>query len=118
MGSQCIQGSLTDVVNLLFALVFFLVLLVGSFRKNYISGNRSKNWVFVVASACCFLTSIAYFGTGLLVDIKRNERLVTLNWVGCLVRGLVWLVLAASLNVHRTKWERILVLVWWVTSLF
>ncbi|XXG45908.1 hypothetical protein AAC387_Pa02g0869 [Persea americana] len=115
MGSQCIQRTIIDVVNLLFALVFFLVLLVGTFRKNYIRGNRTKNWVFVVVSACCFLTSIAYFGAVLWAVIRENERFVTLNWVGYLVRGLVWLVLAASLNIHRTKWERILVLVWWVT---
>ncbi|KAJ8643276.1 hypothetical protein MRB53_005024 [Persea americana] len=115
MESKCIQKSLIDVVNLLFTFVFFLVLLVGALRKNCINGNRTKNWAFVVVSACCLLTSIAYFGAGLWAVVRKNERFVTLNWVGYLVRGLVWLVLAASLNIHRTKWERILVLVWWVT---
>ncbi|XP_077217234.1 multidrug resistance-associated protein 6 isoform X2 [Tasmannia lanceolata] len=113
--SSCLQRSAIDCLNLLFVFTFIWVFLVGSIRKHHIDRNRSKDWVSVAVSICCGVTSIAYVSAGLWAFLKRNDGFRTWNLVGYLVRGLVWMVLAISLNVQRAKWDRILNLVWWVS---
>ncbi|XXG48214.1 hypothetical protein AAC387_Pa02g2725 [Persea americana] len=114
IGSPCTQRIVIDVVNLIFVIAFFLVMIVGSMRKHYTSGSRARNWVFSVASACCVVSGISYLGAGLLYVWRKNDGVIYLDWVGYLVRGVVWMILAVSLNIQRTKWGRIVSSVWWI----
>ncbi|XP_058074069.1 ABC transporter C family member 8-like [Magnolia sinica] len=114
LGSPCIHRSLIDVLNLLFIFAFCILSLVSYIRKYHVRGNRTRDWISVVVSACCVVASIAYFSNGLWAVLKRNDGFMHWNGVSCLVRGLVWAVLAVSVNIQGTKAERILILLWWV----
>ncbi|KAL6006016.1 hypothetical protein ACLOJK_040061 [Asimina triloba] len=69
----------------------------------------------MIITVCCVITSLAYFGTGAWDLLKGHDRSAYWDGWSCLVRGLVWAVLAVSLNIHRTTGERVLVVLWWAT---
>ncbi|XP_058074067.1 ABC transporter C family member 8-like isoform X2 [Magnolia sinica] len=114
LASSCIHRNAINVLNLLFIFALFVLFLVTSIRRYNVNGNRTRDWVFWVVSACSFVTGIAYFGSGLWGLLKRNDGFIPWNSVSYLINGFVWTVLAVSLYVQRTKLERILTLVWWV----
>ncbi|KAF8393498.1 hypothetical protein HHK36_021742 [Tetracentron sinense] len=115
LGSLCLQRSVIDGLNLLFFFIFTLFLLIGSVKKHNISGNTRRDWVFLAVSVCCALASIAYFSAGLWDLLGRNDGSKHLTWAVYFARGLVWISLTVSLFVPRTKWLRILILVWWIS---
>lgn len=120
LGSYCIQRSMIDGVNLLFLGVFCLLLLVGSIRKHYNISIRSRDWLFIVVSICCLLTSIAYLVLGFWNLIAKNDGHSLGSLLVSLVRVLVWISFSVSLLLQLSKWIRILNSVWWVAyfSLF
>ncbi|XP_010262193.1 PREDICTED: ABC transporter C family member 8-like [Nelumbo nucifera] len=113
--SSGIQRILIDGLNLLFLLIFSLLLLGGFVRKHHISGETRRDWVFLAVSICCAVTGVAYVSAGLWGVLSGNDGSRCLNWAVCFVRALVWIALTVSLIVPRTKWTRILVLVWWIS---
>ncbi|KAJ9179309.1 hypothetical protein P3X46_011116 [Hevea brasiliensis] len=115
LGSPCTQRTIIDAVNLLFLAVFYLFLLVGSVRKHRVRGGNERDRIFGVVSICCALISIAYLGVGLWDLIVENDKFNHLIWLFYLVRGLVWISLAVSLIVKISKWNTILVTVWWLS---
>lgn len=115
MGSPCTQTIIVDVINLLFLGVFYLFLLVDSIRKRHVSRRNRRDWIFVMVSVCCALISIAYLGVGLWDIIAENDRFNRLGWLVFLVRGLVWISLAVSLLVAKSKWNTVLISLWWVS---
>ncbi|KAK1575440.1 hypothetical protein Q3G72_005486 [Acer saccharum] len=115
LGSFCIQRAIIDVINLVFLCVFYLSLLVGSIKTHHISESHRRNWFSVVVSICCALVSIAYFGNGLWILISKTNGFDTLSWLSYIIRGLIWISLAFSLLVKRSKWIKILLSLWWVS---
>ncbi|KAK1575888.1 hypothetical protein Q3G72_009230 [Acer saccharum] len=115
LGSFCIQRAIIDVINLVFLCVFYLSLLVGSINKHHIIESHRRNWFSVVVSICCALVSIAYFGNGLWILISKTDGFDTLSWLSYIIRGLIWISLAFSLLVKRSKWIKILISLWWVS---
>ncbi|KAJ9190310.1 hypothetical protein P3X46_001526 [Hevea brasiliensis] len=115
LGSPCTQRTIIDVINLLFLGVFYMFLLVGSIRKHQVGRRNRRDWIFVAVSICCALISIAYLGVGLWDLIAENDRFNHLSWLVYFVRGLVWISLAVSLLVTKSKWNTVLIIVWWVS---
>ncbi|TXG68646.1 hypothetical protein EZV62_003581 [Acer yangbiense] len=115
LGSFCIQRAIIDVINLVFLCVFYLSLLVGSIKTHHISESHRRNWFSVVVSICCALVSITYFGYGLWILIAKTDGFDTLSWLSYIIRGLIWISLAFSLLVKRSKWIKILLSLWWVS---
>eukprot|EP00257_Ricinus_communis_P009080 XP_002527423.2 ABC transporter C family member 8 isoform X1 [Ricinus communis] len=115
LGSPCTQRIIIDIINLVFLGVFYLFLLLGSIRKHQVSGSNRRDWISVVVSICCTLISIAYLGVGLWDLIAKNHSFNHLSWLVYLVRGIIWISVAVSLLVTRSRWNRILVTVWWVS---
>ncbi|KAF2301974.1 hypothetical protein GH714_031105 [Hevea brasiliensis] len=92
-----------------------MFLLVGSIRKHQVGRRNRRDWIFVAVSICCALISIAYLGVGLWDLIAENDRFNHLSWLVYFVRGLVWISLAVSLLVTKSKWNTVLIIVWWVS---
>ncbi|KAK9281825.1 hypothetical protein L1049_004731 [Liquidambar formosana] len=113
LGSTCIQRSIIDGTNLLFLSVFYLLLLVRYIRKRYDSGSNRRDWISTIVSICCALTSIAYLGAGLWDLIANSGGFMPLSWLIYFLRGLVWISLAVSLIVKRSKWIIVLISLWW-----
>ncbi|KDO65314.1 hypothetical protein CISIN_1g000481mg [Citrus sinensis] len=113
LGSFCIQSTIIDVINLVFFCVFYLSLLVGSFRKNHNYGRIRRECVSIVVSACCAVVGIAYLGYCLWNLIAKNDS--SMSWLVSTVRGLIWVSLAISLLVKRSKWIRMLITLWWMS---
>ncbi|XP_027335892.1 ABC transporter C family member 8-like [Abrus precatorius] len=114
LASFCIQRSIIDGINLLFMCVFYLLMLIGLGRKHHASGISRKDRVLVVASICCFITSMMYFINLLYNFIDQNEKSDYLSWVASTIKGLVWTSLAVSLLTQRSKSIICLNTVWWV----
>ncbi|KAL2337975.1 hypothetical protein Fmac_012421 [Flemingia macrophylla] len=114
LASFCIQRSIIDGLNLFFLCVFCLFMMIGLGRKHHSSDFRRKDNVFLVASICCFLTSIMYFSNLLHNFTDQSGKLDKLSWVSCAIRGLVWICLAVSLLTQRSKRIICLSSVWWV----
>ncbi|KAH8514551.1 hypothetical protein Peur_058121 [Populus x canadensis] len=114
--SSCTQRIIIDVTNLLFLGVFYLSLLVGSITKSYqVGGSNRRDWISVFVSSLCFFISIAYTSVGLWDLIAGKDRLDGFIWLVYLARGLVWVSLAVSLLVRKSKWTTIVVRIWWVS---
>ncbi|XP_017979301.1 PREDICTED: ABC transporter C family member 8 isoform X1 [Theobroma cacao] len=114
-GSFCFQRTIIDVINLLFLFVFYLLLLGGSVKKHQSSVVNIRDWISLVVSICCALTSILYLGAGLWNLIAKNDGFNNLSWLVALVRGLIWISLAISLFVQKSQWMRFLITAWWVS---
>ncbi|XP_065866716.1 ABC transporter C family member 8 isoform X2 [Euphorbia lathyris] len=111
LASPCIQRTIIDVLNLIFLTLFYLFLLLHS----HVTGrSHRRDWVSVVVSICSLLISIIYFGVGIWDLIPKNDEFNRLNWLIHLIRGVIWISLAVSLLVRKSRWNRILVTVWWV----
>ncbi|XP_039117615.1 ABC transporter C family member 8-like [Dioscorea cayenensis subsp. rotundata] len=114
LGSSCVQRSMFDSLNLLFLLSFLLALLYVFRKRNNIHGRRSRGCVYVFGSILCAIASIIYFIACLLVKFKGNNKLLHQNWVNFAIRSIVWIGLAASLQLLINKFIKVLVLAWWV----
>ncbi|GAV60518.1 ABC_tran domain-containing protein/ABC_membrane domain-containing protein [Cephalotus follicularis] len=114
-GSSCIQRTIIDALNLLFLCVFYLSLLVRSIRKHSYNGGFRRDWFSIVVSICCVLISIAYLSTGLWNIIAKSDRFHYGSWFVIIVRGLIWISLAVSLLVKKSKWTKTLISAWWVS---
>jgi hypothetical protein len=114
LGSYCIQRTIVDGVNLLFLCVFYLLLVIEYRRKHCISGANERDWITIVVSICCILTSTAYFSACLWDLIAKNDEFNHLSSMVYFVRGLVWISCTVSLLVQSSKWIEILNSIWWV----
>ncbi|OVA11350.1 ABC transporter [Macleaya cordata] len=114
LGSLCFQGVIIDGLNLLFLFALSLFWLIGYARKHYISGNTRSYWLFVAVSVCCAIIGIAHFGVSVWDAFGKNGS-TNWSWVFYFVRGLIWISLSVSLIVRMIKWEKLLILVWWVS---
>ncbi|CAN1785879.1 ABC transporter C family member 8 [Linum perenne] len=115
--SSCIQRTIIDTINLIFLALFCLFWLISSATRRQASGRNStrKDLILVIVSACCGLTSIAYFSIALWDLLLTNDD-DKLNLLVHILRGVIWACLAVSLLVSSSsKLVRITVLVWWVT---
>lgn len=116
LGSYCIQRTIVDGVHLLFLCAFYLFLLIGFIGKCSTRTSSRKDWVLVVVSLCCALSSIAYFSVGLWNLMAKNDEFNYMSWLVYFVRGLVWISFTVSLHVQWSKWIRVLTTVWWASS--
>ncbi|KAJ4831189.1 ATP-binding cassette sub- C member 8 [Turnera subulata] len=115
LDSSCVQRSIIDAINLIFLVVFYVLLVVRSITKAYGSTRgHGRDRLFVIVSTCCALIGIAYFGAGLWILIPENDKLSNLSWLVYHVRGVVWISVTVSLLVTKSKWMNILVGLWWV----
>ncbi|KAK7294325.1 hypothetical protein RJT34_17214 [Clitoria ternatea] len=113
----CSQRSTVDTINVFFACVLYLPMLVCIIRRNPTSGNHRKSRIFLLVSICCAIISIAFYTNGLWNLIaKKTDESKHLNWVACIVKGFIWTSLTASLLVQRHQWIKILNSVWWACS--
>ncbi|XVE88740.1 hypothetical protein DITRI_Ditri19aG0093100 [Diplodiscus trichospermus] len=115
LGSFCIQRTTIDVINLLFLFVFYLLLLVGLNKKHRLNVDNKRNWISLAVSISCALVSLLYLGVGLWNLIAKNDGFSNLSWLVELVRGLIWISLAVSLLVQKSKWMKILISAWWLS---
>ncbi|BBG98870.1 multidrug resistance-associated protein 6 [Prunus dulcis] len=118
LGSYCTQTTIINVVNLLFAFLFCLFMLIDFIRKRHIIGNdpNRRDQLSVLVSICCALTSFAYFAAGLWDLISRSVESNHFGWLDYFVQGLIWISFTVSLLVQRSKWIKVLNSVWWVSS--
>ncbi|CAJ1950987.1 unnamed protein product [Sphenostylis stenocarpa] len=112
------QRCMIDIVNMFFLGVFYVSLLSNLIKKRPANASCScrKGLVRVVTSICCTLVTIAYFIDGLWNFIAKTIGFNQLNLLVCIVRGLVWISLAASLFVQRFQWIKKICSIWWVFS--
>ncbi|KAI9162259.1 hypothetical protein LWI28_025524 [Acer negundo] len=115
LGSFCIQRAIIDVISLVFLFVFYLSLLVGYINKRHIIESHRRDWFSVVVSICCALVCIAYFVYGLWILIAKSGGFNALSWLSYIIRGLIWISLAFSLLIKRSKWIKILISLWWIS---
>ncbi|XP_075667040.1 ABC transporter C family member 8-like isoform X2 [Castanea sativa] len=115
LGSYCLQRTIVDSVNLFFLCAFYLFLLIAIIGKCSTRSIR-KDWVLVVVSLCCALSSIAYFSVGLWNLMAKNDELNHMSGLVFFVRGLVWISFTVSLHVQRSKWISNLNSLWWASS--
>ncbi|KAI4352917.1 hypothetical protein L6164_007124 [Bauhinia variegata] len=114
--SFCTQRSIINIVNLLFLSVFYMSLLVRLISRNTSTESQRKGWLSTVVSICCALVSILYFTYGLWNLIAKRDDIEQSSWLVCMIKGLIWISLTASLLVQRPKWIRILNSLWWAFS--
>ncbi|KAI4354231.1 hypothetical protein L6164_003118 [Bauhinia variegata] len=114
--SACFQRSVIDIVDVLFLCIFYLSLIISFIRRNSATIGHRRGWVSTVVSICCALIGIAYLSNGLWKLTAKTEDFNWLGWLVYIIRGLVWVSLAFSLLVQRSKWIKVLNSVWWVTS--
>ncbi|PSS18052.1 ABC transporter C family member 8 like [Actinidia chinensis var. chinensis] len=112
--SPCIQGTIIDVLNLLFLLAFYLCLIISYLTKKKVGRFRKSDWVTIAISICSSLVSIAYLSSGMWELLTQNRGFTKLSWVVRFVRGLIWISLTVSLLLQGSKWVKILASVWWV----
>ncbi|KAK4754038.1 hypothetical protein SAY87_002142 [Trapa incisa] len=122
LGSYCAQRSIVEAINLLFLLVFFLLLLTSSIRKHS-TRNRivyKRDWFCVLVSILCALLSIACFSLSLWTRVHGKPVSIGFSsWLLSILRGLSWASLSLSLVVvQRNKWEKALCYIWWVSFFF
>ncbi|KAI7735774.1 hypothetical protein M8C21_000536, partial [Ambrosia artemisiifolia] len=105
-----------DLLNLLFVVVFYLVLLVVYLKKYRISENgfRRSDWISVSVAVCCFVIGGAYVGDCLWEVVGRSRNYDCSDWGVDAGRGLVWMTLTVSLLVERSELIKVLVSVWWM----
>nr|XP_043614912.1 ABC transporter C family member 8-like [Erigeron canadensis] len=110
------QRTILDLLNLVFVIFFYLILLVFFLRKIGVSENKfRRSDRFPVAVAfCCFLTACAYFGDCLWEVVGRTRSFSCFDWMRDACRVLVWVTLTVSLLVERWKLIRIFVSMWWI----
>ncbi|KAK8989742.1 hypothetical protein V6N11_064159 [Hibiscus sabdariffa] len=114
-GSFCIQRTIIDVINLVFLVVFYLLLFVCSVGKQHRRVVNRKDNTSIVVSICCALVSVMYLSAGLWDVVARNDGFNSLTWLVELVRGLIWISLSVSLLVRTSKPVKILISAWWVS---
>ncbi|CAK8574999.1 unnamed protein product [Lathyrus sativus] len=110
--SLCFQRSAIDTINILFLSVYFTSLLITFITKSSTNESHRKCWIFLIASICCAIISIAFFTIGLWSIVAKSEQ----EWLACFIRGIIWISLSVSLIVQRVKWIRILNSIWWLCS--
>ncbi|KAK9069721.1 hypothetical protein SSX86_010115 [Deinandra increscens subsp. villosa] len=104
------QRSVLDIFNLVFAFLFYLLLLLSYIKKNNTNRLRKNDWVSVSVASCCFLTSVSYLIGGLWDATAKTPKV---NWWVLIVRPLVWVTLTISVLIERFISVKILATVWW-----
>ncbi|MQL95703.1 hypothetical protein Taro_028370 [Colocasia esculenta] len=113
LGSLCTERSLLDALNIVFILSYAVAPLVSRLTSRDANVSRHGGRVFWVSSIFCVGTGIAHIATGLWSAYDETQGVV--NWFSLcrLLRGVIWISVAVSLCIQRTKW---LVISWWVSS--
>lgn len=108
LASPCVQRSLIDCVNVLLLVAYVSALLVACVRGQWDGRGRSgagrRRWEVAVVSVCCVAVAAAYAVAGFTEATAAAASVV---------RGLVWLAVAASLHVHPTRPARTVAVLWW-----
>ncbi|XP_021849538.2 ABC transporter C family member 8 isoform X2 [Spinacia oleracea] len=119
LGSSSFHRTVIDAVNLIFLVFFYLVLALTICYKEQNQRSYRRNWFFFIVTVCTTLVSIAYLSTGSWYYLlSSSEKVKKLIWQIYVFRGVVWLSLAVSLNVQRSRRViKVLVCTWW-TSFF
>ncbi|MCL7024271.1 hypothetical protein MKW94_017541, partial [Papaver nudicaule] len=112
--SSCTHGAIIDGLNLLFITALSLFWITGYFRKQFIRGNTSTDWLLVAVSVCCAVNAIAHFSV-CLWSVFEKDASTDFSWPFYFIRGLIWIFVSLSLVVPLIKWARILTFVWWIS---
>lgn len=104
------QRALIDCVNVVLLVAYVSALVAACVRRQHggqRTGGQSRRWVLVLVSVCCAAAAAGYGVTGFqdATDIAGTAPY--------LVRGLVWIALAASLHVQPTRLATAVVVLWW-----
>ncbi|OEL13321.1 ABC transporter C family member 8 [Dichanthelium oligosanthes] len=112
VASPCVQRTLIDCVNAALLVAYASALAAACVRRQWASASRRSGarwwrWGLAVVSACCVAAAVGYGVAGFqdTSDIAAAAP--------CLVRGLVWIVLAASLHVQPNRPARAVAVLWW-----
>ncbi|KAL7615858.1 hypothetical protein Lser_V15G01408 [Lactuca serriola] len=106
------QISISDIFNLAFVFIFYLLLLVSYLRKSNTNRSRGRSdWISLSVAFCCLLTCIAYAIAGLWEATAKTPQW---SWWVLITRAFVWVSLMVSLLVERFTPVKILASVWWV----
>jgi hypothetical protein len=107
------QNLFTAAINLCFALIFLLVLVISRrYRSRYSYMYDNRPAMNEVASFFSSIVGLANFGFALQIvfeslDNKRQESILY-----C-IQGLTWVVLAISLKFNLKKPPAIVAITWW-----
>lgn len=104
--SPCVQRSLIDFVNVVLLVAYGSSLLAACARGQW-EGWARRRWEAVVVSMCCVAVAATYAVIGFRDAIDAAATMASV------VRGLVWVVVAASLHVQPTRPARTVALLWW-----
>lgn len=103
----CVQRSLVDCVNVVLLVAYASSLLAACARGQWDGirwGRRRRKVAGAAVSVCCVAVSATYAVTGFRDAIDAAASIV---------RGLVWVAVAASLHVQPTRPARTVALLWW-----
>ncbi|CAM0910286.1 unnamed protein product [Alopecurus aequalis] len=103
LASPCVQRGLIDCLNVLLLLVYVSALLAACVRGQW-DGRGRRRWEVAAASVCCVAVTAAYAVAGFTGATATAASVV---------RGLVWVALAASLHVQPTRLARTVAVLWW-----
>ncbi|XP_023751707.1 ABC transporter C family member 8 isoform X1 [Lactuca sativa] len=110
--SPATQISISDIFNLAFVFIFYLLLLVSYLRKSNTNRFRGRSdWISLSVAFCCLLTCVAYAIAGLWEATAKTPQW---SWWVLIARAFVWVSLMVSLLVERFTPVKILASVWWV----
>ncbi|KAG2625123.1 hypothetical protein PVAP13_3KG195427 [Panicum virgatum] len=107
MESLCFQSSLVDLINLLLLAIYILSLVVGACARRFRARARDLPLLCYVTSPCCAVLGVAYACSGAWGPSSSSPR------AGLFVRGVVWIVVSASLFVRPTRFSRAVAMAWW-----
>ncbi|XP_020574939.1 ABC transporter C family member 8-like [Phalaenopsis equestris] len=116
LGSSCTQRLLIDILNLFFLLNFMLALTIKACRRhNIINKNRRRHWDSIIISTLCVIMGVAYFSRTCWTLYNERKHIHWDQVVVLSLRGVIWVVLSISVNVHPNNWLEAILQVWWAS---
>nr|CAB3468202.1 unnamed protein product [Digitaria exilis] len=110
--SPCVQRTLIDIINAALLVAYASALAAAYVRRQWTAtAGRWWRWGLGVVSACCVAAAVGYAAAAAAAFQDASDATAAAPH---LVRGLVWLVLAASLHVQPNKPARAVAMLWWV----
>ncbi|TVU17083.1 hypothetical protein EJB05_33096, partial [Eragrostis curvula] len=108
MGSLCFQESLIDVINFVLLTAYILSLVFSACTRQFRIRTSELPLLCAILSPCCALLGVVFVCSGAWASSPASSR------AELIARGLVWVVISASLVVRPTRFSRVLAMAWWV----
>ncbi|CAN6345532.1 unnamed protein product [Urochloa humidicola] len=111
MESLCFQRCLIDLINLLLLGIYILSLVVAACARRFSVRTRVQPLLCSVTSPCCAVLGVATVCSGAWGSSSPSSCSSPRAWL--FIRGVVWIVVSASLLVRPTKFSRAAAMAWW-----